>query len=198
MIDELRAKLNAEEKRVIGIPRQRLYLYGAIAVFIPVYLVYSFWPRKTIPPGVMQTAKPVIKADKIEMPGPKVIRVIDKQTVYKYLPSAQIAPTEQVIDTADIPAAQNGVQTVTTIDQETGEARTQYQEKSAPWFALERSNELGVGYGIGTSGRQLAGAHYRRDLFRIKDVHVSGQVEINAEMGGTTDGRATIQANWRF
>lgn len=184
--------------RLFNLPPWRRYLIALVALLVIIYLIWSFWPRKTIPAGVMTQAKPAIKQEKITVQGPQVIRVIEKQVVYKQLPTVQIAPSEQVLDTAIIPAAPNGAITVTTIDQQTGEARTQYELKKAPWFALERGNELGLSYGLTTEGRQTACVHYRRDLFRVKDVHISGQVAVDTEFGGEAKGRALIQANWRF
>jgi hypothetical protein len=42
------------------------------------------------------------------------------------------------------------------------------------------------------------GAHYRRDPFRVKDVHVSGEVKIESKLSDTTKGKAMIEANWGF
>lgn len=178
-------------------PRKRNLLVLVILLAV-IYLIWSFWPRQQIPAGVMVQAKPAVKQEKISVAAPQTIKVIEKQTIYKYLPSAQIAPSEQVIDTAIIPTAPNGAITITTIDQQTGEARTQYELKKTPLFALERGNELGVAYGIATSGNQTACAHYRRDIFRVKNIHVSGQLEVSTESGAETKGKALIQANWRF
>jgi hypothetical protein len=182
----------------LPIPKWRIILYGCVLGFIVGYLVYSCWPHTSQPVGVMQQAKTVIPDTlKVPVPAPKIIKVIEPRIVYKYLPTAQIAPSEKAVATAEIPDAPNGAKVLTTID-DSGEARTQYQLNDAPWFALERGNELGVGCGISTSGRQAASVHYRRDLFRIKDVHVTGQVEINAGRGDKTEGTTWLMANWRF
>lgn len=65
-----------------------------------------------------------------------------------------------------------------------------------PWFALARLKGLGIGT-VASDGIQVVTAHYRRHLFRVKDVHVPGQVEVMAELGGDTETQATAQENWR-
>jgi hypothetical protein len=80
----------------------------------------------------------------------------------------------------------------------TGEATTSYTPKPAPWFALERRNTLGTGYETSTDGTRVP-VYYRRDLVRVKDVHLVGEVGGKIPVGtGKLEGHAGAYAEWRF
>lgn len=185
------------------IPRSRQWLYGGIALAIIIYLAWSIWGTRPQQPGQgFVVAKPAVSHAKVNGPVVTVpIKIVPKQAVKDKFPDAHVDdPDGEVIDTADIPPAPHGATAITTIDTKTGEAHTEVKIKEAPWFAFERNNEIGAGYGINTNGRQIATIHYRRDILRVKDVHLSGQVEAASSMDTASkpEGRATLQVNWRF
>ena len=163
---------------------------------------YLFWSLVHIPvpkPGVFTQAAPVVTVPKVAGPTLAVpLRVVPKAAVRKALPSLVIPEGDEVIDTADIPAMPNGVQTITFMDISTGEATTQYTPKPAPWFALEDRNTLGAGYEASTDGARVP-VYYRRDVLRVKDLHLVGEVGGKIPLGpGKTEGHAGAYAEWRF
>jgi hypothetical protein len=185
---------------IMAIPRYRLYAYGAILLFSLTYSGWSLWgPLPQEHSEGFVAAKPAVSADKVQ--GPTIpVQIVPKTAVKKKFPGAKIeGGTIEVIDTADIGKAPNGATTITVIDTITGESRTDVQMKDSPWFGFERQNYLGVGYELGTSGTQKAKVYYKRDLLRIKDIHLQGGAEVKAPINGSSGGvEATMYGNIEY
>lgn len=198
-LNELRQRITAAEQRIAGIPRRRLIVYAVIAGLGLIYLAWSFWPRSTPATGFV-AAKPAVSAPKIDGPTVTVpLKIVPKKKVQQQFPSANVGGDDtEVIDTADIPNAPNGVTTITTINTQTGEAQTQYQAKEAPWFALERQNYIGLGYGVATGGKTALRGYYKRDLVRVKDIHLQGELAATVRDDRTAEGTAFVNLEWRF
>lgn len=207
IIDKVEAELpKAEEAAVAavtGAPKWLLEI-GAICVLLGV--AYLCWCRVTTPPpkaGAPIQAAPVVKVPKIDGPQlTKPLKVVPKAAVRHALPQVDIPAGDEVIDTADIPAAasENGVQAVVFMNTSTSTARTVYIPKPAPWFALERRNTLGIGVQAGTEGLAAA-PYYRRDILRIKDLHLVGEVGGRIPLQGSLvkpEVHVQADAEWRF
>jgi hexokinase len=142
--------------------------------------------------------KPAVSGKK--KPGPQVgIQIVPKPPVKDEFPDAIIAELEEWIDTAEVPPAPNGATVLTKIDTTTGETSNQIEMKPPPWFALERGNTLGAGYEIGSQGTKIP-LYYRRDILRVKDVHLIGEIggKIALDPAEKSEGHAAALVEFRF
>lgn len=180
-------------------PRWKPIAYAAGACCVAGYLYWSLVHMPAPRPGAITRAAPAVTAPKVA--GPilkKPLQVVPKPAVRKAFPNLDLQEELEVLDTADIPAAENGVQTVTFINISTGIASTVYTPKPAPWFALEDRNRIGAGYEISTEGTRIP-VYYRRDLLRVKDLHLVGEVGGKIPVGpGRIEGHAAGLVEWRF
>lgn len=187
-------------QQIAAIPRARLYAYGAAAAFAILYLGWSLWGKRPQEPsqGFVKT-EPAVNLPKV--PGPVLtvpLKIVPKAGVEREFPEAHIEEAEEVIDTADVPPAPNGATSITTINTKTGEASTQIKIKEAPWFAFERTNYAGAGIEQHFTGELKAKAYYKRDILRIKDVHLQGELQIKTSTKKETEGFAGINVEYRF
>lgn len=163
-------------------------------VFIALYAIWMIWFRlPDTPENGFITTKPAVSTPKVDGPIIKPpVKIVPKKKVESKFPAAQIADDEEWVDTADIPPAPNGATILTKIDTITGDVTNQVQNKKAPWFAFEDNNYVGVGFEQHVGGNQFGKIYYKRDLVRIKDVHVQAEVQGKA---GTGDIQGFIGAN---
>ena len=191
-LDELKSKGEGAPWKLIGL--------GALILCAVAYLIWSI--AHTPPPsaGVVIHPAPAVTAPKIEGPLMKVpLRVVPKPAVERQFPTiGTIAPNEEVVDTAAIPATENGGSTITFTNITTGLSTTVFIPKAAPWFALEDRNELSAGMEWGSRGRRVP-VEYRRDVLRVKNLHlvldggVKIPVERAAEFEWTGGARAAVR-----
>jgi hypothetical protein len=181
------------------------YLLGTLALFVIIYSAWSLWPKTDIKIGVLEKAPEAGVAKKItkEEITPKKVVIYKKDDAAKVLPiPPAIAkdPAKQITATADIKPTPNGVTAVTIFDTNTGVSEIFVEQKKAPWFAFQDTNRVGVSYGIKTNGATEVGIHYERDVLRIKDLYLSGRVEVNSELGKDlgVDGKAKVQLQYRW
>jgi hypothetical protein len=182
-----------------AVPVARLRLYAGVILIGLIYLGWSLWGNKPQSPAQgFVAARPAIKTAKVQ--GPTVaIKVVPREAVLKTFPTADIPEPLVVVETADIPQAPNGATAIVTMDPQTGETETIVQNNEAPWFALERGNTIGAGLRIGTQGQRIP-VYYRRDLLRIKDVHLVGEVggSIALDPREKSEAHATGMLEYRF
>ena len=184
------------------IPVWRRYLYGFLVLLGSVYIGWSiWWPTPQKPSAGFQVAKPAVPTAKVPGPVVKVpIKIVPKAAVKDKFPEAHVDdPDEEVIDTADIGDAPNGATTVTTLNTITGESKTEVKIKEAPWFAFEHGNTAGVGYEVGTQGSKVP-IYYRRDILRIKDLHlvgeVGGKIALSPAQQSEVHGAGLVEMRW--
>jgi len=197
--EQIKQEISQVKTLVVGLPKWRLYLYASVIVLILIYMAWSIWGKRPIKieNGFVAT-KPAISAAK--QPGPTVqLRVIPKAAVIAKFPQAKINLDDVVVDTAKIPPLKNGGTAVVTISEATGEASTQIQASPAPWLAFERNNTLGAGIEIGTQGQKVP-IYYRRDLLRIKDVHILAELGAKIALSPTekTEAHAAALVEYRW
>jgi hypothetical protein len=169
------------------VPFWKKIVFALICLFLLAYVVWCRWPR--VPSGSAsgyhqaQPAKAVVGLAKTTMPAARV-QVYPKKEALKRLnvPSGDIDDDEQVIDSADIPAAPDGATTVTFFNISTGKSRTLYVEHERPLLSFEKGTELGMRYGLGSSGSQTAAVYARRDLARAGSFYLSGYGEASAQI----------------
>lgn len=184
--------INSVKDKLLQVPKTRLYIYGAVALLVLIYLAWSLCGSQPQQPSAgFVAAVPAVTAPKVDGPIVKVpLKIVPKKKVKEDHPDAHIdAPGVEVIDTAIIPQAPNGAVTITTLDTTTGVATTEVKIKPAPWFALERTNYAGIGYELHWNGDQKAKGYYKRDLVRIKDAHLQAEAQIRIPVNGS-DGKA--------
>jgi hypothetical protein len=188
------------ETKVAGAPKWKLIVAAICVCCVAGYLCWSLVHTPAPKPGAIIHPAPAVTAPKVEGPMLKVpLRVVPKPDVLRKFPQiGTIAPALEVVDTAIIPATDNGGSTITFTNVTTGLSSTVFIPKAAPWFALESRNTLGVGYEAATSGTRVP-VYYRRDLVRVKDLHLVGEVGGKIPLGvGKIEGHAGAYAEWRF
>jgi hypothetical protein len=181
-------------------PKWRLITLVVLALCAAGYLCWSLVHTPTPKPGAITHPAPAVTAPKVVGPMLQVpLRVVPKAAVQRKFPQiGPISPREEVVDTADIPAMENGGSTLTFTNITTGLSSTVFIPKPAPWFALESRNTLGAGYEKSTEGDRVP-IYYRRDLVRIKNLHVLGELGGKIPVGpGKLEGHAGAYVEWRF
>lgn len=189
------------EQRVAAMPRWKQYTLVCIVLLILVYLAWTIWGhRPPVHSDGFQPGKPAVDSEKVDGPPlKKPIKVVPKKPVTEKFPNAPIKPSEEWVNTTDVDEAPNGATVLTKIDTETGEVSDVVQMKPAPWFAFERRNTIGVGYEVGTQGAKIP-VYYRRDLVRVKDVHlvgeVGGKIALDPAEKSEAHGAAILEYRW--
>jgi hypothetical protein len=175
---------------------------GLVAILlIAIYGVWSIWfkPVPTPDKGFIQP-KPAVDSPKKNGPVIKPpVKVVDKGDVKDKFPEAQIKDDEEWVDTADIPPAPNGATVLVKIDTQSGEVTSQVENKKAPWFAFENNNYIGGGIEQHFDGEQKFKGYYKRDILRIKDIHLQGGAtgKVNRALD-KGEGFAEINLEYRF
>jgi len=183
-----------------GVPRWKLASFALLAIFAAVYLYWSIARTRSPEAGAVTRPASAVKAEKVEGPKLRVpLKIVPAKAAQKTFPQiGTIAPSQPVVDTARIPLAENGGSTVTFMNVSTGVASTVFIPAPAPWFALESRNTLGAGYEASTAGVRVP-IYYRRDILRVKDLHLVGEVGGKIPVGpGRIEGHAAGYVEWRF
>lgn len=184
------------------IPKNRQYGYiGIILAAAVFYIGWSIYSKPSQQPGQgFVPAKPAVNSDKVPGSTVKVpLKVVPKKAVKREFPEAHVDdPDDEVIDTADIPPAPNGATAITTMNVQTGEAHTEIKIKEPPWFALERTNYIGIGIEQHYNGEQKGKVYYKRDFVRVKDLHLQGEAVIKAGTSRQVEGYAGANLELRF
>lgn len=160
-------------------------------------IVYTAWMTFFRIPPTPTTAfipsKPSVTTPKVEGVTIKTpIKIVPKTAVIKKHPAAQIKDDEEWVDTVDFPPAPNGAVVLTKIDTLSGEVTNQIQNKKAPWFSFEDNNYIGIGAEQHIGDQQYYKIYYKRDLVRIKDVHLQFDSEAKA---GNSDIQGFVGVN---
>ncbi len=138
-----------------------------------------------------------VKAEQKKTIPIREVKVLPKASVRKLdLPeSVQQDTRQQVLTAVDVAPSEAGAVAVTLIDTETGNSRTLVQAKPVPFFAFEKTNELGIRYGV-SSKEELAGeVYYRRDVLRIGRIHVGVCGSLDSA-GLEARGMLSLAARW--
>jgi len=215
-IDKIKAEVQQEIKKVSaeatdcaqqaaiaagGIGLWKIASIAMLALLVVCYLFWSFAHTRHTAGNASTpvTPAPAITVSKVAGPRLSVpLQVVPSAAVHRAMPGISVPPGQEVVDTADIPETDNGVQTVTFMNLSTGTARTVYVSKLAPWFALEDKNTLGAGYEASSTGDRIP-IYYRRDIVRVKDLHLVGELGGKIPVGpGRLEGHAAGYLELRF
>lgn len=191
-----------EQKATSFSEKYRTWLLLAAFLVLAAWLVWLWYGEHPTAPEGYQVAKPAIDTPKVDHEAPKKIKVLPKATASKKLglPADVVDDDQQeIIDTADIPPAPNGATTVTTMNMETGEAKTLVKIKPAPLFAFLRTGAVGARYGIASSGDQQAALFVRQDVFRVGSIHLSATAEARTiPTKGTSEAFGGVEVSHRW
>lgn len=139
---------------------------------------------------------------KIDHAPPPKIKVLPKQQASKKLGlPADVAndPDTEIIDTAEIPPAPDGATTVTTINMQTGEARTIVKANPRPVFAFLRTGAAGIRYGINSTGDQQAALFVRQDVMRVGNIYLAATAEgKTTPTKGTSEAYGALEVSYRW
>lgn len=169
-----------------------------LAIFVVAYGAWMKWFKPTPLPtqGFVQPA-PAVTEPKVSGPTVK-LKVVPKKAVLDEFPQLPIADDEEVVDTADIDECENGATIIVKTDTVTGNTTTLVQGKEAPWFAFEDKNYVGVGAELYVDGEKKVKGYYKRDLLRIKNIHLQLGVSGKISDKKTVEGFAESNVEFRF
>jgi len=187
--------------RLLAIPKWRRYLYAGLALFGLVYFAWIIFHKPDIKLGQVVAVQPAkaVKNEPVEAAKPKQVIVYrDTVKIVEKLGLPPVDPQERIVQAIDVPRTKYGLTAVTFINMTTGASRTQIKANQAPWFAFRNDLAIGVGAGIGTEGKTLAG-RIRYDMVQIKGVTISPELEGNyaENRARPVEGRAMVWMEWR-
>lgn len=171
-------------------------LCSGIIIFIIFMAMYAYrWYHPTLKPGqpVFQQSQEVIK-EKIVIPGPERIKIVDRIITEKKMPGLVIPQDSVVTATADFPSSKGGYVAATVMDSQ-GNSIIQYEEKPQPFFELPNEREVMLRYGVSSKDGQVGTMAVRWTVLRLGDVRISTYGEVNAPR---TDAKAMVEASYRF
>lgn len=172
----------------------KLALIAVLILTVVVLILRQPDPTTTVPVNVSvpATPAPAVKHK------PKKKKAIAAKTVEVYpssvkaeskLPEAVVEDLAKDVVSSIQVKPDHHSQTVTTlIDTETGKFETYYKRDPAPWFAKSDAGEFGLDL-VARNGEPLARVDGRKELFQVKEGHVSaiGSVAHELNGGGKTD-----------
>ena len=188
--------------------RAWLARWGLIALLAGFALAYlrfapdSMRPWTNTPQPAVQPKDPAVKIERVEVPGPERIRVIEKIKYIEKMPDVLTPSTVQdnaahVIASATIPPSVAGG-TASAIRRRgpdgVGVGSIEYRPATPPFLAFQK--EFGVRGGVGTGGLVL-GELYGR-FVRIGPITVEARGFAQRTDRSGADFGATILADWRF
>lgn len=185
--------------------RYSTWLYTAAFLLLAIWLVWLWYGKQPTAPQNWSPAKPAHQVGvmpKVDHAPPPKIKVLPKQQASKKLGlPAEVAddPDTEIIDTAEVPPAPDGATTVTTINMQTGEARTIVKANPRPLFAFMRTGAAGIRYGISSNGGQQAALFVRQDVLRVGNVYLAGTAEARTEpIKGTSEAYGALEVSYRW
>ena len=203
-LQEAEKEIAVVKARIWATPKPYLYLAGAVAVFLIAYGAWLKWGTKPAKPNDITISAPVAKEVQ-SMPTAttitKIVYIKDKPAAVAKLglpPGEASNPKEELVTATGIKPNKYGATTAVFINTSTGQTRTDIRYKESPWFVFRNDLAMGVGAGIGTEGKALAG-RLRLDMVQIKEVTISPELEGNyaENRAHQLEGRAMIWAEWR-
>jgi len=215
---EILDRIGEKVKAIIAIGRDKIFPVMSKIVSTPLvykigcavviilgigYAEWSYFGESKISSKIFTiptAAKGLTNVPKIN--GPTVaVRILPKAIIAKKYPTAKITEDEEAVDTSTVPASRNSHTSVSVINKKTGEVTTQIRENPSPWVSLEHTNTIGIGAEIDVHGGQKARLFYKRDLLRIKDMYIQGEVQGKLPINGSngkTEAAVSLNAEWRF
>ncbi len=183
--------------------------WGLIALCVVAALLYlrfapdslKPWTNKPEPPTQPSEPKPVVKIERILIPGPERVRVIETIKYIEKVPGAVTPatlsdPSAHVIASATIPPGHGGVATgiLQYGPDNVATGRIEYKPSTPPFFAIQK--EFGVRAGMGTGGLVLGEIYARPVRIGPVTVEVRGFGKRDDRSGADFGGAALI--DYRF
>lgn len=185
--------------------RYSTLIYAAAFLLLALWLVWLWYGKRPTSPQDWSPAAPAHQVGgipKVDHAPPPKIKVLPKQQASKKLGlPAEITedPATEIIDTAEVPPAPDGATTVTTINMQTGEAKTIVKANPRPMFAFMRTGAAGIRYGISSTGDQQAALFVRQDVLRIDNVHLAATAEgRTTPTKGTSEAYGAVEVSYRW
>lgn len=178
--------------------RVGLLIAGPILFFIYVYWSWSSPGSKIFTSFFVEAEQPKVAAQ-AERKSVEVdaVSVIEKEDIKKIaLPARVIKDNDKAVTSiVDVPPTKGGATAAAVLDIPSGKTTIIVKENTLPLLGLERTNAVGVRYGLSTANRGYYGdIHYQRDILRIGNVHIGPYFEVNT----APEVRALIQAELRW
>ena len=180
----------------------KAYLIAGLAIILCSSLLFSWYKPKAGSQGHYVEApkeKSVEKIKTVTVPGPERIVTIEKEKVIDKLglpESIKSDPDKQVIANADIPCDENikGQSVVAILDTKTGESHIVAKPKPLSLIALESRKEIGIRYGIKSTGTPEIDLYGEYDFLRVGALHLGVYGEVNNE----AEAKGMVQMRYRF
>ena len=185
---------------------RRVYILAAILVALLAWFLWSWYGGR---PEITVAGYTSAKVPAAIAPLPKKV-ITGKAEVYKDKKKAMkklgmkeedsTDENEDLGTAAEIPATPAGATAVVFLNHSTGKFRTVVKAKPIPLFSLEKGTEIGIRYGLTTSGGQAAALFIRQDFARLGKAYLSEYGEVNAVAGPDprTEAKAMIEISGRF
>ena len=181
--------------------------WGLIALLAACALAYlrfapdSLKPWTNAPQPAIQPKDPAVRIERVEVPGPIRIKVIEKKVYVDRFPEALTPSTVQdnaahVIASATIPPSVAGgtASAILRIQDGVGTGSIEYKPSTPPFLAVQK--EFGVRIGVGTGGLVLGELYARPARVGPITVEVRGFARRDTRSGA--DFGAAMLADWRF
>lgn len=185
---------------------RRAYVLAAVLVALVVWFLWSWYGGRP----------KVSAAGYTSAPAPKAVRDLPKKTitakaeVYKdkakamkrldMQPEDSNDEEEDVATAAEIPATPAGAKAVVFLNHSTGKFRTVIKANPVPLMSLEKGTEIGIRYGVTSTGGQAAALFIRQDFARLGKAYLSAYGEAAARFGPDPrpELKAMIEVSGRF
>lgn len=185
--------------------KPRAWIFTAVFSLLALWMGWLWHGKQPTAPQDWSPAAPAHQVGvlpKVDHPAPPKIKVLPKKAAAKKLglPSAVTDdPDTEIIDTAEIPQAPDGATTVTTINMQTGEAKTIVKATPRPLFAFLRTGAAGIRYGISSNGDQQAAIFVRQDVLRVANIYLAGTIEgRTVSTKGTSEAYGAVEVSYRW
>lgn len=193
--------LNRLTDKFSSIPIWRQWVYVSIVLFVVMYGAWATLRTPPVVPGQVVNALPARKLEGMPTVAVQPLQVIvyrDRAKVVERLGlplETGTVPDEEVINSVDVPPLKYGGSSTVFLNTSSGQSRTVIKANNAPWFQFRKDLSAGVGMGVGTAGKTLAG-RLRLDMVQIKSVVLSVEGEGNyaENRKDPIEGRAMIWA----
>ncbi len=186
--------------RVLAVRWIPIVVLGVLALAYLRFAPDSLKPWTNAPQSAGEPKDPAAKIERIYIPGPERVRVIEKIKYIEKLPGSLTPATMQdnaahVIASAKIPPGHGGIASaILRIVDNVGVGSIEYKPATPPFFAVQK--EFGVRAGMGTGGL-VVGEVYGRPA-RVGPVTVEIRAFGKRDDKSGADFGGAILADYRF
>jgi len=158
-------------------------IYPSVAVFAAASWFY-FVPKvshtgeykpSVVSPQIVEVPKEVIHPAQVKVYPKSVKKTLN-------LPQAtQENDSIYVLDSSKLPADDHPQTVTTTLDEKTGEVKTEVRQDEFPWLAAEQTGYVRLSYGVKTGRGKIGRLSVSENLIQIKALHAGVDASIDSD-----------------